>query len=191
MRRIYLEKSDPTVSKLHQITFPSYNGKQFVADLSGKVVFYNTQWDGGSLRTYRIVRLSDMSVCTIAEAPFLQSSELHQKEHVIPDGYVVVVWSQSRWEHIEFIAPPSSINPMLPKTVLLTENEATVLIATRSLVSSYNGISNFRFHEANRLRGIKESDWNEAKQSLIDKKLLNKKGAITVEGKNVCPDTYL
>ena len=108
-----------------------------------------------------------------------------------PEGYVVVVHANCRWEHVEIIAPASAITPMLPAPVDLTDDEKTVLIATRSLKSSYNGIPNYRFVEAKRARGITLERWEAAKTSLIDKKFLNKAGAITVEGKNVCPNDYL
>jgi len=77
------------------------------------------------------------------------------------------------------------ISPMLPdKQISISDNERLVLQYTRSYKSSYAGIKNFRFYQANRDNGITLESWNTAKQSLIDKKLLNKRGAITSKGKN-------
>ncbi len=191
MNRVYLKKSDSSVAALLNATFPDYNGKNIVATVSDTVRFYNTQWDSGSKRSYCIVKLNGLQVCSIAEAPFLKRDALYETDHAIPEGYVVVVHANCRWEHVEIIAPASAITPMLPAPVDLTDDEKTVLIATRSLKSSYNGIPNYRFVEAKRARGITLERWEAAKTSLIDKKFLNKAGAITVEGKNVCPNEYL
>lgn len=192
MSDIHLRRSDPTVSQLLRATFPEWTGKHIIATVSSTVRFTNTQWDSGYRRCYQLVRLADMQTVQIEEAPFLQQSELHTKEHTIPDGFVVVVHVHGRWEHVEIIAPASCINPMLPAPTELTDDEKTVLIATRCLKSSYAGIPNYRFREAARSRGITLERWEAAKASLIEKKFLNKAGAITVEGRNVCPsDGYL
>ena len=59
--------------------------------------------------------------------------------------------------------------------------------ATCSLKSSYGGVSNYRFHEARRYTGITAERYEAAKASLIARKLLNKAGAVTVEGQNARP----
>lgn len=72
----------------------------------------------------------------------------------------------------------------LPCHVELTVDEKIVLSATRSLKSSYNGLSNYRFHEASQTTGITQARWGAALGSLKARKLLNAAGAITDEGKN-------
>jgi hypothetical protein len=79
---------------------------------------------------------------------------------------------------------PSNLAKLLPKPVELTGHEQTVLSYTASLKSSYGGISNYRFHEAHQRTGIILAEWDAAKQSLISKRLLNKRGAITTQGRN-------
>jgi hypothetical protein len=76
----------------------------------------------------------------------------------------------------------------LPAPTELTEDEEIVLVATRSLKASYGGVSNYRLSEARRYTGIDLHRWETAKAMLIAKKLLNKAGAITVEGRNACPN---
>jgi hypothetical protein len=73
----------------------------------------------------------------------------------------------------------------------LTNNEKIVLYFTRSLKSSYAGISNYRFHEAHRQHNISLEDWNAAKESLIQKGLLAKNSSITVKGKNAINSTKI
>jgi len=79
---------------------------------------------------------------------------------------------------------PSNLAKLLPKPAELTRHERTVLGYTARLKSSYGGISNYRFHEAHERTGITLAEWDAAKQSIIGKKLLNKRGAITTQGRN-------
>jgi hypothetical protein len=73
----------------------------------------------------------------------------------------------------------------LPAPVDLTEDEKTVIGYTKSCKSSYAGIPNFRFHEATRRTKITLDRWEAAKASCIVKGLLNKAGALTIDGRNV------
>jgi hypothetical protein len=87
---------------------------------------------------------------------------------------------------LRFHVHPSGLDPrLLPaKTEDLTNDERIVLYATRSLKSSYNGVKDYRFHAANQDTGITRDRWEAVKTALIERKLLNKAGAITVDGKN-------
>jgi hypothetical protein len=100
---------------------------------------------------------------------------------------VVVVHVIGRYEHIEIHTPAENVTRLLPAPTELTEDEEIVLVATRSLKACYGGVSNYRFSEAKRYTGIDLHRWETAKATLIAKKLLNKAGAITVEGRNACP----
>lgn len=184
MNTVYLRRSDPTVERIIQATFPSFTGQKVEAIVTDSVTFHSTQWDEGYKRDYRILRLSDMKSLTIPEAPFMQRSPDHETAVQLPDGFVVVVYVHTRLDRIEIISSAGNITPLLTQEVVLSEDERTVLIATRSRKSSYAGVSNYRFHEARRARGITLDRWEAAKAALIEKKLLNKAGAITVEGRN-------
>ena len=82
-------------------------------------------------------------------------------------------------------------SPAIYQLEPFTADERTVLIATKSLKSSYGGVSNFRFHEANRSTGITLDRYNTAKSTLIGKKLLNAAGAVTIEGRNLAGSARL
>lgn len=181
----YLKRTDKTVDALIKATFPEYRGQRVQAIISDTVRFYGTMWDEGNRRTYALVRLADMTVMSVQQAPFLQDSELHTKYHNIPEGFVVVVNVDSRVPHIEIITHAANITPMLPAPVELTSDEIIVLTATRSLKSTYAGIPNYRFHNAHKVTGITSQRWEAAKALLISKGYLNKAGAITVDGRNV------
>ena len=63
----------------------------------------------------------------------------------------------------------------------LSEAEVKCLFYTRSKKSSYAGDNQYRRHAA----GMSVEQWEAAKVSLASKGLMNKAGALTMEGKNV------
>ena len=192
MTTVHLRRSDESVDAIIRASFPSYNGKDVRANIATKTDFFGTQWDEGNKTDYVIIRLSDLASYSIPQAPFARSSDAHEKYHEITPGFVVVAYHSARGrEYIEIIARPENITPMLPPPIELTEDEETVLIASRSLKSSYAGVSDYRFVESRRSRGITRQRWDAAKSALIARKLLNKAGAITVEGKNAVGMKFL
>ncbi len=181
---IYLELSDPTVRKLVNVAFPGYTGRRVQCQVRDSVAFYGTQWDGGEKRDYKIVRLADLASVPIPEQPYGADSPAHRESMPIPEGCVVVCHNQGRYEHISIFAPKEVINPLLPAPVSLTDDEKIVLEYTCKLKASYAGISNFRFVEANRTTKISAERWNSAKESLTASGYLDKRGAVTVKGRN-------
>lgn len=185
MSKISLEMSDPTVKRLVNTAFPGYNGRMVWAEITDKIHFHSTNWDSGYHREYRIIRLADNQVVQLPDAPFLQPSKLHEESQPIPEGFIVVVHVNSgQRESVEIHARSEVVSPNLPAPIEVTDDERIVLIATRSLKSSYGGIKDFRFSEAQRSRGITRDRWDVAKASCIAKSLLNKAGAITPSGRN-------
>ena len=183
MNTVHLRRSDPTVDRIVRAAWPSYTGQRVSAVLTDTVRFYGTQWDEGSRRDYAILRLADMKRVPIEEAPFLAfraAREGPQDPRRLRRGR-----AQHRplRQHRDLHAGRERERPPARPTEL-SEDERIVLIATRSLKSSYGGVPNYRYHEARRARGITLDRWNAAKASLIEKKLLTKAGAITPEGRN-------
>src|SRR5947207_565084 len=102
MSTVHLRRSDPTVTRIIETTFPGFTGQHVEAVVTDTVSFYGTQWDSGCRRTYRVLRLADMLAAdAINEAPFLRPSPIHETAHTIPPGFVVVVYRQSRCNGIE------------------------------------------------------------------------------------------
>jgi len=187
METVHLRRSDPTVDELIRAAFPGYTRQRVQGRIEDRISFYGTNWDEGGKRDYVIVWLADKATFRIHEAPFLRRSALHENSFELPPGFVVVVHAMGRYDHIKIISAAASITPLLSAPEGLTEDEEIVLVATRSLKPSYNGVSNHRFVEERRYTGITPERYEAAKASLIEKKLLNKAGAITVEGRNACP----
>lgn len=192
MSVIHLRRNDATVAAIIGASFPQFTGQKVEAHIQSTVRFIGTYWDEGSKRDYAVVRLADLRCGLIPDEQHGTGSTAHDLDYPIPQGMVVVC--HSRWgqrEHVEIIGPASNLTPMLDRPADLTEDERTVLIATRSLKASYGGIKDFRFVEASRRRGITRDRWDAAKANLIARKFLNKMGAITVEGRNAVGNEQL
>jgi hypothetical protein len=187
METVHLRRSDPTVDALIRAVFPGLKCQSVEAIITDSVHFYGTNWDEGNRRDYVIVRLEDMKRLRIEEAPFMERSPVHENAFKLPPGFVVVVHVIGRYEHVEIHTAAENVTPLLPAPTELTEDEEIVLVATRSLKAAYGGVGNYRFVEARRYTGIDLNRWETAKATLIARKLLNKAGAITVEGRNACP----
>ena len=93
---------------------------------------------------------------------------------------------------IRFYVNPARLPQFLPASANeLTREQRIVLIATRSYKSSYAGVSNYRYIEAARETGISMADWERSKAECQSMGYLDKRGAITVEGRNVVGQTQL
>ena len=184
-----LHISTPEVKELALKAFPDYRGKKFrVEGLELKAPRSLTSyWSGGHRDYWALVNLNNGKVFHVPEngTPFVNRGKSFQIG-CLPVGIALVHWSKSGYfESITISVHPNNLNRMaLPPISELSENEKMVLKYTRSLKSSYAGISNYRFHEASRETGITLSVWEQTKASLIVKGLLNKAGAITESGRN-------
>jgi hypothetical protein len=181
MQSIALRRSDPTVAALINAAFPAWKAQAVDAIVTDSVRFYGTMWDEGYRRTYAIVRLADLATYRIEQAPFMQRSELHENTYQLPEGFVVVVRCEGRYDHTEIYSHAANITPLLPPPVELTEDEQIVLVAVCSLKGGV------RFEHAHQQTGISRERYDAATKSLIARKLLNKAGAVTVEGRNARP----
>ena len=102
----------------------------------------------------------------------------------LPRGTVIVVQHfMGTGKSVSIRMRQEDLNPtFLPlPSPELSEAEKRCLYYTRSRKSSYGGIKEFRRHEA----GMSVEAWDAAKASLLTKGLLDKRGALTVNGRNV------
>ena len=187
----HLDPRDPGVQRIVRAAFPSYKGRQVkVTPWTGEsFALQGNYWSGGSRNAYVAIDLATLQRLPLPsnDAPgFSAQAEARVDLTKLGPNAAIVEHSVfcGKDMGIEIHTSPTSMAPMLPQAVELTADERTVLDYTASLKSSYGGIKNFRFHEANRHEGITLEQWNTAKQALIDRKLLNKAGAITRDGRN-------
>lgn len=178
----------------------SYNGKMFKAQVCESVTIPMTAglWEGGSRDTYSVVRLADGATIEPINrnaAPWDGS----RRETIIKlePGIAVIEHSIfcGKDMGLRFYVHASDAAKLLPAPVELSAIERTILRATTSYKSSYQGRD--RYDMAKDDAGWKTStsygpavnfpsrdDWNTAKAGLIARGYLNKAGAITPAGRN-------
>lgn len=188
MNTYHLNESEATYA-LTRASFPSYNGRKFQLEVRDTPIREMTSyWDGGSRDYWAIVDLATMQSMDVPEngSGFTAELENVQSAALPRPGFAVVRHSIfcGKDMGLTFYLHPDNAAKFLPKVEELTRDEKIVLVATRSLKSSYAGIKDYRFHEANRDTKITRERWDAAKSALIARRLLNSAGAITTEGKN-------
>lgn len=185
----HVNKPDSFFMNLIRIAFPNYRGRKFKlsTDIPPRLDSY---WSGGSKDKYVFVELKtkreEVKFLPVANNhPFFKAG-MPRKLDKLPVGLVLVKHSifQGKDMGITIYGNTENITPLLPPVEILSVDEDAVLFFTRSLKSSYAGVKNYRFINAHREMGITEAQWDEAKTNLIQRKLLNKAGAITAAGKN-------
>jgi len=183
----------PEVQEIAHIAFPDYRGKKFKIDMFTGPMNLISNWDGGSRNSYVIVNMATGKTSEIPESGTPQSHPGGAKLDKLPQGFAIVKHTIFSGKDLGITIYVNSENmaKLLPQTEEISWSEKVVLTATRSLKSSYGGIPNFRFREANRDTGISEQEWNQAKESLIQKGMLNRAGSITDKGRNSIGNTQL
>ena len=181
---IHLELSDPSVKRLVSAAYPGYTGRDVRCVIGTVCAIRDTNWSGGYRREYVLLQVLDLKTLQIPPEHW-QGDPKYRNPADIPQGCVIVVHVNSgNREHIEIYTPAEFVTPTLKAPTTLTWNQQIVLAATRGLKSSYAGISNYRYVEANRETGITEAEYEAAKAELIRMGHLNARGAISISGKN-------
>ena len=188
MNTIYLEKLDDFLQTIKNGTFPEYNGKKFKIETVDETFQMNNYWSGGTRSFYSVVELETGKVLNPDNSTNNPFNKIAHETYGLPIGCVLVEHSIfcGKDMGLTFHIRPENLNRIaLPEKPKMTRMEALVLIYTKSLKSSYAGISNYRFHEAKRdKKDLTETEWESAKTSCISKGWLNKAGAITPTGRN-------
>lgn len=195
MNTIYLDpKMVPAVLR------GAYNGQKFKAVVCETVDIPSDAglWSGGSRELYSVVTLDDgMKLLPGQDAAPWNRNYHNRREIMLQPGVVVVRHSIfcGKDTGLTFYVHPENATKLLPAPAAeLSEHERMVLEATCSLKSHYNGRDRYQMAtdslRYNRKPYPSRDEWNAAKQSLIDKGLLNKAGAVTVAGRNARPSRY-
>lgn len=181
-------KSLPEIgSRIVAAAFPSYRGNKFQLSYADSV-HVNNLWSGGSKEDTVFVRLDTMQVYRPPD-----TYGAGAQETPVPEGVVVV-------QHVMFTGTDLGIRFVVPRSAArlfplpeadVNRDELIVLEATRSLKSSYGGVSDYRFREAHQETGITRERWDAAKVTLIGKAMLNKAGAITAAGRTAAGNVRL
>ena len=174
------------VKAVAQKAYPDYKGRKFAVKVANHPIDVRSYWDGGSRNYYVFLRLDNLETMEVPQQSAFDAKIDGADAVPLAPGLVCVEHSYfcGKDMGITIHVHPDNAPNLIPEKKELNEDEEIVLIFTRSYKSSYAGISNYRFHEAQRSKGITLERWENAKQSLIEKKMLNKAGAITNEGRN-------
>jgi hypothetical protein len=178
---IYVERSDATIDRICRLM--GYDGRKVKIRVTDKVRLAGTYWEGGSKSDYTAF---DLNTLTSREMPAFNPPQFggptQTPEVTLFDGLAIVEHSMfcGKDTGLTVYINPSNAAPLLPKAVDLTPDEKKVLDCTSTYKSSYGGIKDYRFSQS----GMTRERWDTAKVSCQTKGLLDKRGAITVEGRN-------
>jgi len=191
--------TEEQVRPVVRATFPDYRGKKFQVVAAESVTLHDLNWSGGSRSSYR--------ACTLTGAPLGGADKYQmmapwdnpaerQTLPILPGACVV--------EHCIFCGQdmglriyvhPADMAPLLPPKADLSQLEAAIIDATASFKSSYNGRDRYSMarpeswsrstwhgysHETFPSREV----WAAGQAMLIDKGFLDKRGALTIKGRN-------
>ena len=180
-KRQHLTGREPGVKDI----LNGYTGKDITWSAETSYVVQHTYWDGGCRYSYSAVRIGDGKSVDMPQydppqfgGPTVPEQPTHAGLAILEEN------SYGGRRHLHIYVHPDDAPRLLPPAGAVTDNERTVLTYTARLKSSYAGIKNYRFHEASQETKITAGEWENAKNALISRKLLNKAGAITVAGRN-------
>jgi hypothetical protein len=169
----------------------SYTGRKFQAYVVTSVEMPADAgtWSEGSREMWCLRRLSDgQSVNTTDTYSAPWSGQRSDRKIAMVPGVVAVQHSISRGKEVglSFYVHPDDAAKLLPAPVDLTDHERIVLRATRRYKASYGGVDRYTmaWRDAHGKLFPTRKGWTEAKDSLIAKGLLDKRGALTVAGRN-------
>ena len=185
-KRIYLDPT-PEIRRIGKIAC-GYKGNKFQLVIGSYPSRLDSYWDGGSRDYYSFVRYdSGKAMALGSNHPIFEANKPRELKE-LPIGCLLV-------KHTIFCGKDLGItiysntedinNRLLPENPTdITENEKTVLEHTYGYKNSYAGKKHNRFRLARQKTGITRESWLTAKETLIEKKLLTKAGAITNKGRN-------
>lgn len=178
---------DTLVKQVADVAFPDYNGRKFKVEIAKTPLNMASYWSGGSRDYWAVVKLDEMKVVSVpAQSAFDRPIDGIERVN-LPAGFVAVkhtIFCGKDLGLTFYVSPESSPMFVTAPSEGVTEDQKIVLAYTRSRKSSYAGISDYRFHEA-QSKGITRGRWDAAKLQCIKNGWLNKAGAITNDGRNV------
>jgi len=161
-----------------------YSGNHLMVDTFRGPMTLNSYWSGGAKDDWIFYDLGTGRTKQVEQNGTMFDNKNYEISQ-LPNNVALVLIHSGSYSYCEIYFRADQITKMLPKSEDdLTKEEKIVLAFTASLKSSYAGISNYRFHSANRLYKISLQDWENAKSNCVNKGYLNRAGAITPKGRN-------
>jgi hypothetical protein len=165
----------PQVEAIIRGTFPQYTGHMLRVESCESVEVTHTKWRNGTRNHYMACEL---------DGAHIQLTVRDGDEIELRPGACVVCRSivESREAGLTFYVHPSDVNSIVPPTPVLTQYERIVLRASRKPRASYKDRYELAVNEF--AVSLTREQWNTAENSLIAKRLLSSRGAITNYGRN-------
>lgn len=190
---------DPAQVPAHLQRVAGYSGRTFKARICEQMTIPASAglWDGGSRETYHAIRLADGATVPAADHAAAPWDDRRDNRVNLAPGFAVVerTMFQGKDLGVTFYLHPQDAAPMLPAPVELDPIESLVLEYTATRKASYGGKDRYAMYRDD-LYFKKDAtvytraQWDEAKDRLIARGLLNKAGAITTAGRNARPSRY-
>jgi len=188
---IYVSHRDPSIARIMRAAGLSSQSIKLATAESRTLG--HTYWDSGARYSYFMIDLATLKTHPLPHwNPPAFGGPKDAVQVAIPPNCCLVEDHYCLSRHfVTLYVRPENAAPLLPGKVDLTRDESIVLAATAGLKASYNGVKDYRFSEAHHSSGITREAYDAAKASLVTRKLLNRAGAITVDGRNAIGSTRL
>lgn len=174
---LYADTKDATIKRVLEAC--AITNRNVSIEGATRIAMHGSRWDGGYKNEYYAVCLKTF------EAKRVPVDTFGSPECDIPtDAAIVVFHYQGIRNSVSIYVHPDNLTRMLPAGNDVSDSEAIVLIWTAALKNTYAGETEIRFKRAKCQQGITRVDWDSAVESLKARKLLNKAGAITNDGRN-------
>jgi len=171
----------------------AYKGKKFKAQVTEQVTIPADAglWSGGSRDLYTLINFESGVQIEMPNQQAAPWSHTRRDQTIdLKPGFAVVKHSDFCGHDmgLTFYVHPDNAARLLPAPVELSDHEKVLLSATCQYKASYGGRD--RYEMARPYGGDAlayyptREQWEQAKQSLIQKGLLDKRGAVTVAGRN-------
>jgi hypothetical protein len=193
MSDIHVKPED--VALIISATFPDYTGKKVRVTGTESVTLHNLEWSGGSRSLYRACTIDGVTLGAVAHGHIDNPAEGAKTSIAL--GCAIV-------EHITFcgrdlglriyVRPDDMPKNLAAPADALAPYETLILYASRAFKSSYGGQDRYQMARADyRARDMltkaemaypSREQWEQTKAALIAKGFLDKRGALTIAGRN-------
>lgn len=176
---------DNTLKELARKVF-DYKGKK-IKIVTQDYYTLSNYWDGGTINYCALVCRDDLKVYTPSQDTKNPFKAIAHETFNIPKNHFIIQHSIFRGKDhgITVYVREDEIDNIFISSDKedLSIEEKIVLYCFRCYKSSYANIKDYRKYNA--LEIIKEEEYEEAKNKLVSKNLINKRNSLTTEGKNI------
>lgn len=177
---LYIDRSE--VETIIGATFPGYTGKKVQVESSESVLVHSLNWTGGSRNEYAACSMQGVPTgnASAGNAAPPWRNPVEGQSVSVPQGFALVKHCMFCGKDLGltiYVNPADMPRYLQASNVELTDDEKTMLVITKGIISSY------RREEASK-KGINASQYAAIVEALKTKGMMSKNGALTLIGKN-------